>query len=430
MGQPKKGIAPELSLTIGDSGEIGYMFQNFEWMSFTNGGYVVRARVLDPNWTILKKRLVNDKFLQSARNKPTKMQYELHHAATNLRTGKHIAYLTDIRATGTQWGGGIEFIGVDPPSYWLNAGDSSGKAYKGNVKQVIEKVLQEYFVGPNGAGTVKVSDTDDSKQNLWHMMRMDPKTFIGSLIDFSSSITTKKTNYVVSSSGTADKPPEIWIVEQAQRPTVDYGVYYLDAKTPTANDILNFEVMANPFISPFQTQMITQGMSAISEKYLDRKMDKKREIVHVYDERTPNKRNAKLTAKQSFKKPDNPPGAFEDPHWWSTSILAIPESNSGDLGIKYKDHIDGRARGLYLNMLNQVLRIKIRVTGDASPLLADSHNLGVSKLKIIWKDAFGEDYFADGDWMVYGFHHLVNRRGWWTDLYCARLDFDAKAKPV
>jgi hypothetical protein len=56
--------------------------------------------------------------------------------------------------------------------------------------------------------------------------------------------------------------------------------------------------------------------------------------------------------------------------------------------------------------------------------------LGVSKLKILWKDPDDKDYFLDGDWLVYGFHHIVTPGHWYTDVYCARLDYDALGKPI
>jgi hypothetical protein len=105
--------------------------------------------------------------------------------------------------------------------------------------------------------------------------------------------------------------------------------------------------------------------------------------------------------------------------------MAIPEHNGGDVGLQYSKYIDGRARGKFLNMLRFVMRVKIRVIGERSKVLANSHNLGVSKLNIVWIDPGGKIYFVDGDWLVYGFHHVVTRAGWHTDLYCYRLDWDS-----
>lgn len=429
MGEPKSGYNPQLFLTIAGGDDVGFMFEKFEWKSFTNGGYVIRARVADPYWDIIRK-LATDNYLKEGRKQPTSVVYELIWPGTDARTGKQQAYMTDLDARGINAGGQLEFIAVDPPSYWLNAGDSAGKMYKGKVSDVIRKVLIDYFKSPNGSGDVDVSETNDASTNQWWMMRMDPKTFIGSLIDWSSSITEKKTNWIVSSDG-SNSNPTIWVKEQGARQSVNYGMYVMDKKTPSANDIYNFEFLADNFISVFQYQLITSGITATTGRYLDRKVDLPRKIVHVYDERTSAKKNVNIGPKQGFKKPDGSEGTGDQqPHEWSTSIMAVPQFNAGDLGITYDKYIDGRARTQFLNMLNLVMRVKIRTTGEASQLLANSHNLGVSKLKIVWIDAHQQPYFLDGDWLVYGFHHTVLRGSWVTDIYCARLDYDAAAQKV
>ncbi len=126
-----------------------------------------------------------------------------------------------------------------------------------------------------------------------------------------------------------------------------------------------------------------------------------------------------MDQKQGFDKPDRD---------WATSIIAVPEHSAGDVGIKYGDYIDGRARGLFLNMLGLVMRMRLRVTGEHK--LDDSSKLGVSTLTVSWQDIDGEPYFLSGRWLIYGFHHIVSRDGWWTDIYIARLDHDASAKKI
>ncbi len=188
----------------------------------------------------------------------------------------------------------------------------------------------------------------------------------------------------------------------------------------------------NNYVSVFNKQLITSGISSTTGRYFDRKMDRARKIVHVYDENTSNKKNVDIDKNHGFTKPQNTPSP-EPPDDWSTAIIAVPQLNAGELGIPYKDYIDGRARNDFVNMLNMVMRLKIRVVGEPSHDLADSHNLGTSKLKIAWKvaDLDGDDsYFLDGDWLVYGFQHIVTREKWYTDIYCSRLDWDASAKKV
>jgi hypothetical protein len=422
---------PELFLSIGDDKDIGFIFEKFEWQAFTNGGYFVRGRIRDSYWNIMKQFVRTDEYLDQGRRKPTRVVWELKWPGAG-RTGKHLGYLTDIYAVGINTGGGFEFVAVDPPSYWLNAGDASGDVYEGSVKEVIEQVLQRYWVGPNdGIGKFEVSKTLDNVKNKWWMMRMDPKTFIGTLLDWASSVTEKKSNFIVSSDGALERGvPTIWIKEQAVRPSINYGTWFFNTKAPAAGDGYSFEFLSNTYISLFQRQLITSGMSAVTERYFDRIIDKPRQIVHVYDELTPTKKNVNIKSHQGFKKPGSPVSAFEQPHEWATSVIMIPQHNAGDIGIPYDKYIDGRARTMFLNMLNLVMRVKIRVTGEPLPELADSHNLGVSKLKIAWRDAEFDEFFIDGDWLVYGYHHMMTRGEWYTDLYLARLDYDAEAIKV
>jgi hypothetical protein len=428
MGQPNVSHAPRLFLSIGDGQDAGYMFEKFEWKSFINEGYVVRAKLIDPYWNIIRD-LATTTYLSQGRRKPTKVTWEIEWP-TNEKTGKHIGYITDLDARGINSGGKLEFIAVDPPSYWLNAGDSSGKQFEGNLTKVIEDVINQYFIGPNGNGKKEVSQTSDDQKGSWWMMRMDPKTFLSSLLEWSASLTKGKTNWIVSSSGSVEDEPTIWVKEQADRKSEDYGLYVLDMNTPAANDAYNFEFLSDNFISVFQRQMITQGISRTSGKFYDRITDQDRKIVHVDDTTTGEKKKVDIDAEHGFAKPGAVPSAMGTPHEWSTSLMAVPQHNAGDIGVKYKDYIDGRARSVFLNMLRFVMRIKLRVNGDPSKTLANSHNLGVSKLKIAWIDGDGKSYFLDGEWLVYGFHHLVTRGDWYTDLYCYRTDYDSSGQNV
>lgn len=423
MGEPKVSSHPYVTVSVDGGEDLGPWFVEFNWKSFINEGYIVRCKILDPQWHELTK-IATKNYLQKARKEPTKITWEIGWDQEHT-TGKHLGYLTNLQGDGKNSGGCFEFIAVDPPSFWLNGGDSSGKCYDGSTKQVIEKILTEYFINPNGSGKMEVSETDDNKVNSWWMMRQDPKTFISSILEWSSSVTKQKTNWIVSSSA-IDGDPVIWVKEQADRKIINYGTYILDMNSPGQNDILNFSFLSDNIISLLQKQLITQGISTISGKYLDRITDNEREQVHVYDEVTSAKIKTKIEESRGFAKPEGVPGAVGTPHEWSTAIMAIPENNSGDVGLQYSKYIDGRARGKFLNMLRFVMRVKIRVFGETSRELANSHNLGVSKLKIAWVIPGGEEvYFVDGDWLVYGFHHIMTRKGWHTDLYCYRLDHNS-----
>lgn len=431
------GYRTEVYLTIGGGKNIGNLFEKFEWISFTNGGYIIKGRCIDSYYKILRN-IATDFYLQEGRKTPTRVVFEITHPGVpgENSTGKHVAYMTEMAAKGLPTSGYIEFIAVDPPSYWLNAGDSAGSVYEGRVDEVIKEVCKKYFVTPNtrDSGEVQVSKTKGSSKTKWWMMRQDPKTFIASLLEWSSGITEQGTNWIVSSGGSIDSKPTIYIKEQAARSPVFLGEYFVNTTSPGATDVIDFEVLADNFISVFQKQIITSGLSTISEKYLDRKSvnpKSTQESVIVNDEKTGQKKKTKIGPEQGFAKPRDVPGAVEKPYEWSSSWPSVPEIYSdASIGLNYGEYIDGKARKTFLDMLNLVMRIRLRCNGIPNRKLADSHNLGVSKIKVICRDPDHKIYFIDGDWLIYGFHHIVTRGAWTTDLYCARLDHDSNAKEV
>jgi hypothetical protein len=408
MGEPKATHKPIIELSIDGGADIGFNMQKFEWASFVNGGYIVRGKVYDPYFNILKN-LATKGYLKDGRVKETPVKFKLKWSNGD-ETTERTAFMTTLAASGKNESGTIEFIGIDPPSYYLNEGTADGKVYKGNVSGVIKQVVNEFAPNIN----VEVTETDDNKENLWYMMRQDPKTFIRSMLDWSAGVTPKKTHWVVAS---VDK--KLIIKEQAALESKDYGVYHVNRNGTTGKDVLSYEVLADNSISPLQTKLITSGISAISGEFLDKISDSGEQKVFVKDENTQNKVNVDITQTQGFKKPDKK---------WATAVMAIPEHSAGELGIQYNKYIDGRARGLFLNMLNLVMRMRLKVTGEY--MFDDSSKLGVAKCTVSWKDIDGEPYFLSGKWLIYGFHHVMTVNVWSTDLYLARLDFDASAKKV
>jgi hypothetical protein len=404
---------------------------------------VVRCEIVDTNFNRLKN-LMDTYYLRKARQEYTVMEFEIRWERGGDKTppkdsksqadstGYHIAYITNIDATGFHTAGRLEFIAIDIPTYWLNAGDSSGKAYRGNIKDVMESVVNEYFITPNKKGEVVITDTNDSKQNVWYMMRQDPRTFINSMLEWSSPLTDDKTSWIVTSRCEKDKPPSLWIRKQADKPNKNFGAYVVNTNAPSGHDIIkDFQFVSDNYMSLYQKNIITQGLSATTGAYYDRIFDKKRRIVHVHDENTAAKLNTKIDEKTGFKKPNKSISPLA-PHDWSTDIGAIPQHNAGDIGIKYSNYIDGRARKYFLNNINMVMRVKLKTIGDPLWLIVDSHNLGSSKLKIIWQgDDENDQYFMGKEWIVYGFHHeAIQAKMFTTYLYCYRLDYDADSRKI
>jgi len=414
----KTGVSPYVQIKLNGQ-DVSEEFLLFEWASFVNGGYTIRAKLNNAYYSILNL-LISDNYLTTARLDSAEVKFKIKWLAEEkLETTELPAIVTHLGAGGTPLGGVVDLIAVDPPSFYLNRGDSSGKIWKGKVSKVIEDVVGEYAPSIS----YKVSETSDNEENYWPQMRQDPKTFIHSLLDWSAPITSsKKEDRWVVASGTDDGgSPKIFIHKVSEISPLDLGLLRFNTTTgDEIQDIVNFEMLSNNFISAVQTKLITQGLSSISGQYMDRITDTEEKKVYVKDKNTGDKVNTNIGPDRGFKKPKD-----KD---WATNVISVPEFNDGALGIPYEDYVSGRARGVFIDVLNMVMRVKFRSTGI--PELSDSTKLGATTVNIGWKDSDDQPFFLGGKWIVYGFHHTVVRDQWFTDMYCYRIDYDSTAKVI
>lgn len=435
MSTPKAKARPQITLIFDlptpglAEQDVGKMLSNFEFKGMVNGGYVIKGKLVDPNFNILNL-LVDSGYFRETRTRPvpvifqirwgTKAETQYPESATKPR---QVAYLLSLKAIGEQSAdnGLLEFVAMDPPSWFLNMGDGSGGVYTGRVSDAIKQVVGEYAPNVN----LDISQTLDSEKGKWWMMRQDPKTFISSLFDWSSSVTRKKTQWVFAPDGF-----DLVIKEQAELQSKQRG-FYRFMEQDDHDTIRNWEFLADNALSVVETKLITQGISAISGQYLDRITDKDEEKVFIKDKRTPNKKIAKIKDDQGFKKP---PDSDPQEVGWS-AVSTIPEIYSaGDLGLRYEEYLDGRPRAMWLNLVNALMRVKIECLGHGE--WSSCEGLGVDTAFIKWtsgkKSGAGDKPFwwMTGNWIVYGYHHRVNRGFWFTDLYLARFDYDAIAQKV
>jgi hypothetical protein len=433
MSVPKAKARPQITFIfdLPDTGlqeqDVGKMLSSFEFKGMVNGGYVVKGKLVDPNFNMLNL-LIDSGYFAETRTRPVPVIFQIRwgpKAETQFpesATKRQIAYLLSLRASGQSADKAVlEFIALDPPSWFLNMGDASGGAYTGRASDAIRQVVNQY------APKVKldISKTTDSEQGKWWMMRQDPKTFISSIFDWSASITRKQTQWVFAPDGM-----NLVIKEQAELISKQRG-FYRFMELDEHDTIRNWEFLADNALSTVETKLVTQGISAISGQYLDRITDKNEDKVFIKDSRTPNKKIANIKDDQGFKKP---PDAKPQEVGWS-SVTTIPEIYSaGDLGLRYEEYIDGRPRAMWLNLVNALMRVKIECVGHGE--WSSCEGLGVDTAFIKWttaKKGSGPDkpyWWMSGNWLVYGFHHRVNRGFWFTDLYLARFDHDASAKKV
>lgn len=461
------GSAPQVDVYIGDSTDnLRPNVERFEWKSMLNGGFIIRAKILDP----YDKRLgdIISGVLKKARRDPMypvpiKFRIRWNNGDS---TPWRVAAMSNLY--GVQYGGrsgSFEFIAIDPVSWYLNWGDASGGLFKGRIggsDGVIMKCLNKYLPEDfYGFKIVKeVDDTIEAESQYWEM-RQDPKTFIMSLLDWSSSLTKNRTNWIVSSGqtlgtqqGDADTPPpyggeiKISIKEgfsnKLQPPAASSPLPNatgggkggpLSFKMPI--DTIGSQVLFDSMLVTSAAKLTTGGISTVSGEYLDMYIDEKQENVWVHDGNTDKKMNVRIESNQGFDTPAlhiaTPSGysndAAKSENRGFTTIKSVPEFSGGDLGMPYKLFMDGRARQTYINLLDMVMRMRVDVRGE--PRLHDSNDLGRSFIRLDWKDQDGEDQVFHGPWMLFGWHHVLIAGmvpGWKTNMFIYRLDHDAQAQ--
>ena len=433
---PKAKSKPQVSFIVyrgdrGDaeslSGDIGSSLIKLEMQAMANGGYTIRGTFSDSNFNIYDKLIEADYFLR-ARKEPMKIQFQCRWdgrgqaPVPQSATKKITAFLISMEALQPKNTdrNDIEFVAIDPPSWYLNAGDASGKCFTGNVGSVMRQVIEEYT--PPDRLQLDIATTTDSKEGKWWLMRQDPKSFLSSMFDWSSAVTESKTQWVF-----APNNYKLTIKPQGLLPSKQRR-YYTYQKL-NHDQINSFRLLTDNALSAVQTKLITQGLSTISGQYLDFQTAKKE--VQVFDGNTDQKKVARVKQGRSFSKP--PEGS--PPSVGYTSIMSVPEIGSaGDLGLPYKDYIDGRPRAMYLNMVNNLMKAKVSVLGDGE--WSSCEGLGVDTIFVDWVKAAKNgnksklQHWYTGSWLVYGFYHNITPTNWTTDVYCARFDQDSTAIKV
>jgi len=440
---PVAGPSWVVECTVADV-EVGHLVHRFEWKSMVNGGYIARARVADPYFTILHDifEKTGNNLLRTARqfDRPTLMSFKLKWS-NGIEGRRRTALVTEIHAVGDDgFSGFFDFIAIDPISYYINSGDASGKAYHGRIggdDGVVAQVIRDYVpnnIRDHGVKII-VGDTNDQPNTYW-MMRQDPKTFITSLLEWSSPFTEHQTAWEVANG--EDEDGFVINISESWEPNLEYPTtipgdeepfimsYGGVTGAPTPN-ISKWEMLTDHLLSAFDLKLVTSGMSSTSGRYFDRVLDSEENKVFVRDENTQNKLNPRITESQGFTKPKR-----DDRGW--THIMSVPEVYSGgDIGMPYGKYVDGRARQQYMEMLDLLMRIRVTVRGQ--PRLYDSAELGRTKTTLRWlrideESGGSSPRFIDGDWLLCGWDHILRPNGKWdTDLYLSRLDYNAKAVP-
>jgi len=406
------------------SDDFGKSVVRYEFTSMLNQGEEIRVVLDDPSFDIITPLISEQYYKYSKLYAPLEIETRVGYINSDLWITKQNHALVSVQPYLPEDNtdrGSVEFVAVDYPSFWLSAGDAAGKAWKGNVKQAIEQVVDEY------GGDVSLEfrgDTNDSTFNTWHQNRLDPKTFIQSLLEWSPAINKKQTRWFQYPDDRKLIIAEQAGIEPIHRSSYEYRGWGYGQ--PGGGDIVNWELIGNNSLQLSAHKLVTSGMSSVSGEYYDW-IDHEDEVL-VGDGETPNKYGPKTDKKKSYRRSTDDPqpkGAYAV--GW-THIPSIPEHNAGDLGLKYDDYISGRPRSIYLSLVNLTLRCKFTILGHY--IWSGSEGLGADTIDLSALTAKNTSQFLAGNWIVYGFHHVATAAGWLTDLYCMRLDADATARKV
>jgi hypothetical protein len=401
-----------------------------------NSGYEVNIVLIDPYYQTLGA-LVEAGYLKYSRSKALRVRFRISSAADmpddrSFSTEYQICYVTALNGrNGIGDAAYIEIAAVDPATWELSKGDCSGRIYTGKVSSVIRQVVQEYAPSLE----LEISSTNDYENGKWGMMRQDPMTFVSSLLSWTSSLSSGKSQWLLMPDGGANfsDAPTLRILKQERYRPLHRANYQYWASEGN-NSVVKWDLITNSALSLAHTKIITQGLSSISGEYLDRTNNDANESVIVRDLNTEKKKIADTKVTMSTSKPDDSKDFDPNADVGFTSINSIPEFNAGDLGINYKEYIDGIARSEYLRFVGSLMKLKLRVLGHGE--WTTSEGLGADIVFIDWREQPDSDtandnlYFLAGNWLIYGFHHIWDQKKWFTDLYLARYDWDSRSEKI
>jgi len=407
----------------GRSFDITPHCRRFEYSAMLNRGEMVRIRLSDMRFIEMNPLFGKQYFKYSKRYAPLEIESQvgwMNNDKLWIRKQQHalVSVTPHGESDNTAW---IEFVGVDYPTYWLSAGDAGGGAYEGNVKEAIEQVVIDY-----GADVTLDfrGRTTDSKFNKWYQYRLPPMALIDSMLEWSCTVNEKETRWFKYPDGKKLIIQEQARVDSLHRSTYEYRGY--GGGPYGQGDIQEWEMLGDNAIQMVGDKILSGGMSAVSGVYYDQ-VDYEQD-VGVDDVGTPNKYNPSNTVKTSYARTtDSPQPEGTYGVGWS-HVHPIPEHSAGDLGLKYDQYIDGRARRLYLGLNDLTMRCRFTVTGHY--IWSGSEGLGADTINVIMLTDDNDQQFLHGNWIVYGFDHAADEDGWTTDLYCSKIDYDAFGKKV
>ena len=395
--------------------------------AMANAGYVVEIEISDPEGAMMSA-FIEQGYFESVRTAPLEVTFAFLSGVNmldapdygTLRQRAFVTYTDYYTPTDDRIN--ISFTAIDPVSYTLSMGDASGKCYRGRLDEVISQVVTQYAPGIE----FKMDRTNDSSLSRYWMLRQDPKSFITSMLEWSSPLNQTKTNWVVQVDDY-----KLEINQQGSMISKKRG-YYSRYAGAFSDSIASSDVIANNALNVVATKLVSPGASAFNGDYLDRVTDQDEKYTVAKDVSTPKKQVPEVEENHGFQKPlDDPEAKY--PHSGMTHVIPIPEYTCHELGLDYRDYIDGRGREHYLQLLASSLKTKLVVKGHGEYI--NTFGLGVDTIYVDWNRSSAPDdpsneYWMQGAWIVYGFEHTFKSATWYTTLYVYRPDQNAVGKKI
>lgn len=398
---------------------------NFYWKNLLSEGFEVRIRFNNPNDQVFNELLQD--YFKNSKPGPYKMNFRVRYRDSDVSTPWSFCYITACRIIGPRSNySEVEFIGVDPVTWWLNNGTVSGRAYKGTIggrKGVIAQYCNELFADDDSI-SVDITDSKDSP-NIYYPMRLSPSEFVDSLLYWSSSFTPQATAWtknVISTNSGSNNSGDVKYVFDVSDHAGSSSFNAVAQIDYDAGDVYDWSCLAHNFIFNASSGIMSSGISAATGTYYD-KVNKSQDTI-INDQNTENKINVEFKQNRGF---------IFDPSFDGVSRISrtIPEFNDGKLG-DFGQYISGVARNEYIKVKDESLMIRLRLRGSA--VFDDTLGLITDGIYIskTGDDAGldNNDFFLNGKWLLAGWHHMIKSHIWYTDIYAYRLNQNANAQRI
>lgn len=397
--------------------EWSHLVEQLIYSATLNRGYRVEVQLKNTNFELLSNLNKSGYFLRG-RLMPLVVKFRISWASdfdekeTTTERTAIVSQIEDGHELGTHTSHQT-LIAIDPPSYYLSIGDAFGGVWSGKIEKVITDVVKRYapFID------LSVSETDSSETAKYWQMRMTPKKFIATLLDWSTRLTKKQTRWIV-----APEDYSLQIKEQADFEMKDVkAIYEKMLRGENLDTIRQWAISHNLFHAQINTNHLTFTASSTYGEYI---------IKNTSDKTTKNKYATERYAEFAYRKPSDEVKARENPGKndikGMAQVIAEPEIyNAGEAG-DYNKYATGGATAKYLSLLDSIMSSTIEVPGHH--IWDSSVGLGASAVQLMYAMDNQDPHYMTGVHMVHGFKHTFKPGAWHTLLKLMRLDADAEAK--